>query len=382
MMVATMGAELERSRSEQLAWKLREDETTRREIAAALPETVSLERFTRAARTALIQTPELANADETTLFQSLVKCAMDGLLPDGREAALVIYGQKVSYVPMIAGVRKAVGEYGWTIHTHAIYANDAFEVDQATDHPTHRVTLGDRGDVVGAWAIARHRDGRHPVIEVMDKAAIEKRRAVSKSKGGPWSQWYAEMAEKSVGHRIAKKLPLDPIDQQRVARIIDAAELDPAAAAAALYGDSARATFAELPSGVQPEPSPAGRLDAPPQPVEANTGSGDDTAPETPSSLSGTDGTVAAATLDDEAVMLAADAAEYVPPAGRYAEGGEEGPLSLAEILDLGDQGRKYLDTCMRKSPNDELRAKATHFARVQMPAEYEAFLASQAKAA
>lgn len=66
--------------------------------------------------TAVQSNPALLSADRQTLFQACMKCAQDGLLPDGREAALVIFRTKkkidnrdvwvdaVQYMPMVAGV--------------------------------------------------------------------------------------------------------------------------------------------------------------------------------------------------------------------------------------------------------------------------------------
>ncbi len=52
------------------------------------------------------------------------------------------------------------------------------------------------------------------------------------------------MCEKTVGHRIAKKLPLDPLDSERLSRVIDAVEMDGAQAAQMLYRRVAEASLA------------------------------------------------------------------------------------------------------------------------------------------
>src|SRR5438552_225044 len=64
------------------------------QIQQALPAKVTLERFTRATLTAVQQNPELITVDKRSLYNSIVRCAQDGLLPDGREAALVIFSEK------------------------------------------------------------------------------------------------------------------------------------------------------------------------------------------------------------------------------------------------------------------------------------------------
>ena len=66
----------------------------------------------------------------------------------------------------------------------------------------------DRGPIIGAYAVAETKDGERS-LEVMDKVAVEKVRAASRSKdSGPWVQWWDEMARKTVLRRLSKRLPL------------------------------------------------------------------------------------------------------------------------------------------------------------------------------
>lgn len=348
---------------------VRSDDYTREQIRSALPASVSLDSFTRATVTALMENEELAKADQKSLFQSIVKCAQDGLLPNGREAALVIYRtkvkqdgkdvwvDKVQYLPMIAGARRIAAEYGWTLHTHAIYANDKFEVDLGSGVPVHVPTLlGERGELVGAWAKATHRDGRTPIVEVMTRADVE--RAMGSSKGAdkdysPWKKWTDRMWEKTVGHRIAKKLPLDPQDAQRLTRVIEATELAPGEAAAALYGP-ADSTFSELPAGTtladQLPSTPTSTEDTGAVPEEPSAGAA-------PPSGGGSDlpseedGAPVAAPIAVEEVEAAKS---YIPPAGIYSIEGSDGPRTLAEIHALGDKGEKWLLKCAVDLPDSQ----------------------------
>ncbi len=383
MTTATMtdqpGTEIvQRTPVEDLVAKVR-GEGTAGQIQAALPTTVTLQRFTRATVTALMQNPDLAGADETSFFQSLVKCAMDGLLPDGREAALVLYGNKVNYLPMIGGVRKIAAQYGWTIRTHAIYENDDFDVDLGTGRVTHRPPRvgDDRGQLRGAWAIAHHRDGREAIVEVMDKTQIAQAKAIAKTKQ-VWDKWPAQMHEKTVGHRIAKKLPLDPLDSERLSRVIDAVEMDGAQAAQMLYGPSA--AFGELAAGVDAETGEIHEVPSQgvPQP-STEQAPGDQGAAHAGGGTPAPPGTAVSTLLDEEALMLAAEAATFVPTSGRYAEGGEQGPFDLAAILDLGDEGRKYLAMLLRQLSDGPWRDAVEAFARVQMPDEYAAAIERRA---
>lgn len=183
------------------------------QLAAALPEHVTVEKFTRVAMTAIQQTPALQNADRASLFGAIVKLAQDGLLPDGREAAIVMFGQTATAMPMIAGVLKKVRQSGEVakISSQVVYENDQFVVSYGFDEDvTHIPPSLDkaRGKPIGAYATAVLKDGSK-LLEVMSHEEIEKVRAVSRSgKSGPWAQWWSEMARKTVMRRLSKRLPM------------------------------------------------------------------------------------------------------------------------------------------------------------------------------
>jgi recombination protein RecT len=184
------------------------------EFANALPSHIKPEKFQRVVMTVVQLQPDLLNADRRSLLASCIKCAADGLVPDGREAALVLFGGKVQYMPMFTGIQKRVRNSGEvsSLQAHVIYENDKFIWKQgATADIVHEPLFpGDRGKPVGAYAIAKFKDGSDPQIEVMDITAIERVRAVSRAaKNGPWVQWYDEMARKTVFRRLSKWLPMD-----------------------------------------------------------------------------------------------------------------------------------------------------------------------------
>lgn len=189
------------------------------QFKAALPAHIPVERFARVVMTAIQQTPELLACERRSLWNAALKAAQDGLLPDGREAAMVIYNDKergkiVQYMPMIAGIRKKVRNSGeiatWDVYV--VHANDEFAYELG-DEPfiKHRPILdGDPGKVIAAYSVATLKSGEKS-REVMTVAAIEKVRAVSRakdSKFGPWVNWYEEMCRKTVARRHSKSLPM------------------------------------------------------------------------------------------------------------------------------------------------------------------------------
>lgn len=194
------------------------------EFALALPPHIPPERFVRVVQTAILSNPRLMQADRVSLFEAAQKAAQDGLLPDGKEGALVVFntrqkdenGQwhsvaKVQWMPMVAGILKKIrnsGELLW-IRAHVVGANDEFDLvlgDEERLH--HKPNLDDPGEPRFVYAIASTKDGGI-YREVMSKAQVEKVRAVSRSKDdGPWVDWWEAMAIKTVIRRLAKTLPM------------------------------------------------------------------------------------------------------------------------------------------------------------------------------
>lgn len=184
------------------------------EFKNALPNHIKPEKFQRVVMTVVQLQPDLLGADRRSLLASCIKCAADGLVPDGREAALVMFGKQVQYMPMFTGIQKRARNSGEiaSIQAHVVYENDKFIWQQGANANVIHEPLfpGDRGKPIGAYAVAKFKDGSDPQIEVMDLTAIEKVRSVSRAKGaGPWSQWWDEMARKTVFRRLSKWLPLD-----------------------------------------------------------------------------------------------------------------------------------------------------------------------------
>lgn len=194
-------------------------------LVAALPRHVSVDHFKRMVITAVNVNPELIAADRRTLFNACVKCASDGLLPDGREAALVVYRTKIKdrqgrehyidaaqYLPMIAGIRKRMRNSGDVLSATAevVCKNDRFKYslgDNAfIEHEPPALDM-ERGPEIGAYAIIRLGNGE-VLRDVMRYAEIERVRSTSRAKDGPaWKNWWGEMARKTVLKRCAKSAP-------------------------------------------------------------------------------------------------------------------------------------------------------------------------------
>lgn len=200
------------------------------EFAFALPAHMPAERFNRVILTAVQNNPALIDADRQSFFNSCMKAAQDGLLPDGREGALVIFNGKikrkndrgldveqsvqlVQWMPMIFGILKKIRNSGQlkSIVARVVYEGDQFRywIDNEGEHLEYEAADNPNPDVIRrVFAMAQTLDGGN-YVEVMTVDEIEKVRAVSRAgKAGPWAQWWDQMACKTVLRRLSKRLPM------------------------------------------------------------------------------------------------------------------------------------------------------------------------------
>ena len=230
------------------------------EIARVLPPHVTPEKFIRVAQTAINMNPKLAECDRTSLLGSIMKCAQDGLLPDGREAAIVHYktkeGPVAQYLPMIAGILKKVRQSGEieTITAQVVYEKDTFDYELGdAERIVHKPYLeGDRGKPRLAYAIAKTKDGG-VYREVMTATEVGAVRNASRAKdSGPWAGPFAtEMWRKTVLRRLSKRLPMSTDLEQVIQRDDE------------LYDFGGRAIGAGASPAIAALPNPAGETSVP-----------------------------------------------------------------------------------------------------------------------
>lgn len=216
------------------------------QIRAALPKNVSLDRFSSTTVTAINHNPELLKADRQSLYNAIVKCAADGLLPDGNDAVLNIYStnvapagqpkkyvQKVQYQRMVGGLLKQFVKAGINAYAVSVYENDEFEFwnDNDGQHVRHKpVTFGNRGNMIGVFAAAKTPSGIS-IVEPMNIEDIEKAKAASRSDTNgdhaPWKIWYDRMAQKSALHRLRRRVAIvDENAAEQLGRMDDEFDLE------------------------------------------------------------------------------------------------------------------------------------------------------------
>lgn len=199
------------------------------EFKKALPGHIPADRFVRTAQTAIQMNPDIADACKTaggmqSLLAACTKAATDGLILDGREAALVTFNQKVSknpdkwekriqYIPMVAGLMKKARNSGQiaNITAHVVYSKDKFNYvlgdDERIEHEPFEGE--DRGEPLRVYAIVKLKDGSVQ-REVMNKRDVLKIAEQSKNpkqydpkEGKNFGEWW----RKCVIRRISKYLP-------------------------------------------------------------------------------------------------------------------------------------------------------------------------------
>lgn len=204
-----------------------------------LPSNISYEAFRNAAIVAYQENAQIMLCKPDTIFKALRKLAAAGLVPDGREAALVPFhtkdGKVCTALPMVYGMLKVARNSG---EVSSIWAEVVFEGEELRvwiesgerrfDHTYDPLKRG--GTITGAYAVAKMKDGTIE-FQAMSRDEIERRRKASanqkvwengKPKGvsdtplGIWADWYEEMAKKTVLHNLCKRLPLSSDDQRRV----------------------------------------------------------------------------------------------------------------------------------------------------------------------
>lgn len=194
------------------------------EFAKALPASVTADKFVRTAQTAIAMT---RNIEKVTSAQSLlsacVKAATDGLILDGREAALIVdYQGNVQYRPMVQGLVELAYRSGAVklITTRVVCDADHFEFLMGDEEKIiHRIDIrAPRGKPIAVYAVIQLTTGG-VIREVMtvdqinvirDRSDGWKAFASGKIKSTPWSTDWDEMARKTVFRRAQKVLPRSP----------------------------------------------------------------------------------------------------------------------------------------------------------------------------
>jgi recombination protein RecT len=212
--MSTNAVETTKPKSE-VAIVRRELEGMRDQFEAALPQHIPVERFERVVITALQNEPKLLQCSRRSLWNACIRAAQDGLLPDGRDGAIVPFKGDAQWLPMVFGIRKKVRNSGeildWDVQL--VYENDEFQHEFGDEaFIRHRRAMGPRGGIVGGYSIAHLKDGgvSREIMSIEEIESVRKQASRATSDKSPWNvpAYYGEMCRKTIAKRHSKTLPM------------------------------------------------------------------------------------------------------------------------------------------------------------------------------
>ena len=184
-----------------------------REIAKALPNVITPERFARMATTAVTQTPALATCTPQSFIGAMLTAAQLGLEPNTPlgQAYLIPYGSNCQFQLGYRGLIELAHRSGdiKSIEAHVVYAVDEFDFEFGLEPKLkHKPAKRERGEAAWVYAVYHTKDGGYG-FEVMSVDDINRHRAkYSKAKNSPWDSAWDEMAKKTVIKKVLKYAPL------------------------------------------------------------------------------------------------------------------------------------------------------------------------------
>ena len=185
-------------------------------LSAPILETmgVSEKVYERVVLNALVLQPQLVDCEPRSIDGAIMRCINAGLLPDGKEAAIVPFNRQATFMPMVDGLKKLVhrATRGLVMRTVIVYKDDKWEYEEGL-YPVLKHIPSQTGsrlaeDIIAVYAVAKMPMASEGVYVVMLRGDIDRHMAYSRSSGkGPWQTHYGEMAKKTVDKQICRLLP-------------------------------------------------------------------------------------------------------------------------------------------------------------------------------
>ncbi len=271
-------------------------------LTALLPRHMTADRMLKIALSALRTTPKLMGCTIESLFGAVVHCAQLGLEPNTPQGHIYLIPfvnsrKNTTEVQVIIGYKGLIdlarrsGQIV-SISARVRYANDPFKLAFGTDDYIQHTPAedGDRGQVVGVYAVAKLKDGGvqfeyltlPEVTRIRDnsegyKAAISVAKRYNKPAKHPWIDHFEEMARKTAIRRLCKYLPMsielanavaledhaEGGKAQNLGAVLDGVEYTVMADDAPEDGDEGAPAGEDQPQDRQPEPREAEPRQAP-----------------------------------------------------------------------------------------------------------------------
>ena len=228
---------------------------------------ITVEAYERIALNALMLNEDLARCSTDSMDKAVIESITSGLVPDGKEAAIVPYGNTATLIPMIRGDLKLARRAtpGLAVRVRVVYHGDKFVHKEGLyavlEHEVQPTAAQNGDNVIAAYAVAVVPGSTEPEYEVMYRVELERRRMMSaRPNAGPWVEHYAEQCKKTVLKQLLKRLPKSA-DAPDVPEELENWELDvgtpPPPALPTARTDSAPAASSTTSNGAsKPKPKP------------------------------------------------------------------------------------------------------------------------------
>lgn len=187
-----------------------------KELKKVLPGDKDVARFMACAMNQLADPKvgsKLAECSLPSFYNSIMKSARSGILPDGVNGYLIPYGCECTLQFSYRGLCDMAIREGIATRfkSDIVYSNDEFvwENGELVKHIPAGWEESERGNIVGCWVGACLPNGEW-VYERMSLSQIEDVRKCSQNPNGVWAKWWGEMARKSVLKRLFKTMRNTP----------------------------------------------------------------------------------------------------------------------------------------------------------------------------
>ena len=190
------------------------------EIAKALPQVMTPERFTRIALSAVSNTPKLGNCTPQSFLGAMMNAAQLGLEPntplgqaylipfENRKKGITECQFQIGYKGLIDLAYRS-GEVKM-IDAQTVYENDEFEYELGMDPVLkHKPARTNRGNPIHFYATFKLTNGGQGFQVMSIEDVQEHAKKYSKTyNNGPWQTNFEEMAKKTVLKKLLKYAPL------------------------------------------------------------------------------------------------------------------------------------------------------------------------------
>lgn len=182
------------------------------------------ERLVKLAIVAISKTPDLQRVPAAEVVAELINCSRLGLEPNVEGGRWLLPFKRKDHFELVSvtdyrgliDIARRSGEV-LSIHADMVCANDLWEFWVGSDGPTlvhlrHRRADRERGDILGAYAIVRLKNGEVQAeflpLEKINEAKSRSRGASSDF--SPWNRDFEAMAKKTAVRRLYNFLPKTP----------------------------------------------------------------------------------------------------------------------------------------------------------------------------